>query len=184
MSIEGRIIPTEDINGQAHSLRRENFAYLCEAISERWGYAIWKVPSVHAPLLRSIPQDVWSEIRFIYASNVPQTTSMGTLGFVRPDQVFVDVVSNSSTRVYETYKDALLSAADLPIGVGWDYLYPPYYMYANDMRTMFYFINLLRRKWMEEQIPSGGSLWYLYGKNTGVATLDAVLFDNNAPDKS
>ena len=35
VAIEGRIIPTEDINGQPHPLRRENFAFLSEAISER-----------------------------------------------------------------------------------------------------------------------------------------------------
>ena len=109
---------------------------------------------------------------------------MGTIGFVRPDQVFADVVSqpNSSQRVYEAYKDALLSEDDLPIGMSWEYA--PYYLYIDDIRNMFYFTNLLRRKWMVEQIPSGGSLRYLYGKNTGAATLDAVLFDNNAPDKS
>ena len=33
--IEGRIIPTEDINGEAHLLRRENYAFLSEAICER-----------------------------------------------------------------------------------------------------------------------------------------------------
>lgn len=35
VAIEGRIIPTEDINGEAHLLRRENYAFLSEAISER-----------------------------------------------------------------------------------------------------------------------------------------------------
>ena len=52
--IEGRIIPTEDIDGEAHLLRRENFAYLSEAISERWGFSVWKVPPVHGSLLRSL----------------------------------------------------------------------------------------------------------------------------------
>lgn len=180
--IKGRIIPTEDVDGLGHPLRRENLAYLCEAISERNGAAYWNVPAQNAGLHLAIPKDIWAHIAEIYARNVPATTSMGSPGFVKPSYNFGDATSVTDVRVLEAYSGALLSSTDLPADMSWNYA--PYYLYADDMRTTFYFVDLLRRRWMPLQIPSDSSLRRVIGKYGGAMYLDAALFDNNAPAPS
>lgn len=178
--IRGRIIPTEDINGQNHPLRRENFAYLSEALSERYGSAFWSVPARGDMPLLSFVKGWWQEIVHFYTYN-PDSGSGGSL-YVKPSESFAPVVSASDLTWHAAYAAKLLSVADLPTDMYFDT--PPYYLYAWDIRAMFWAINELRRKPAASTIPSGGSLVINYGKSGGSMTADAVLYDNNAADPS
>ena len=181
--IEGRIIPTEDIDGEAHLLRRENYAFLSEAISERLDITHWEVPARNDGLKLSLPKSTWAWIKDIYDGNHPSQPSVGSYGYVKPDYVFTDNVSTTDYPwPYRAYFDALLGLDDLPDSMYWDYW--PYYLYCDDMRTMFYYLNLLRRRWLWWQYDEQGQIHWEAGKNGGTIRYDAVLFDNNAPDRS
>lgn len=77
VDIQGRIIPTEDVDGEPHPLRRENFAYLSEMVCERQPPTaqqdpFWSVPTKNAPVTKTEPSAMGAKIRDLYQHNATQ----------------------------------------------------------------------------------------------------------------
>lgn len=135
VTIEGRIIPTEDINGQPHPLRRENFAYLSEAISERRQASTWIVPGYRSPVIKTHPAGIASLIISLYSQN---------FRFMDEDDSSYPARASSLSEysASDAYHDKLLDSSDcnipgsVPDGLSADYL-----------RHLFYAVNRLRYGW-------------------------------------
>lgn len=159
VDIEGRIVPTEDIDGETHPLRRENLAYLSEMICERMpsqeatNNPFWSVPSLAgAPLSAHEPSEIGAKIRELYQHNSTQnqpTTTVPPSSFFPRDCVPSDfpptVDSNPNTRsmLRVNYANQLLKLSDcvvpdtMPANLSLDY-----------MRRLFYAMDYMSvREW-------------------------------------
>ena len=109
VDIQGRIMPTEDIDGEGHPLRRENFAYMCEGISERMGVAWWNVPQRNGGLDLPTLKTIWLYIKSFYPPNpIPSYYGSGGL-YVKLNYTFGDVVSTTDDYVKTAYANAMLT---------------------------------------------------------------------------
>jgi len=146
VDIQGRIIPTEDVAGQVHPLRRENLAYLCEMISERKAEAYWSVPSANAPLHKSDAKTLGDAIRELYSHNAANQGAQPR-GFFPADVTAADfaaaIVSFDNSLLRNTYPGKLLKLSDcavpsdVPSNLSADYLRKCFYA-ANEMRFKEY----------------------------------------------
>ena len=143
VDIQGRIIPTEDIDGQPHPLRRENFAYLCEAISEREGSAWWRCPAEHAPVLAQHIGGIGARITSLYPA-------AGGI-WMKPSATYPRTVYDGRT-LPEIYAGNAYKSADctIPATVG-------NALSANYFRHCFFNINRLRTKFGQET-PTPGTV--------------------------
>lgn len=176
VDIQGRIIPTEDIDGLPHPLRRENYAYLSEALSERYTATFWSVPQRTTPRISDV-KNWWLVIKDFYTNNYANNQSWH---FVKPDAVLpAKTTTNTNQQWVDVYLEYILGVTDLPTTMRCDTFYD---LYADDIRTLFWAVNQLRRQVIGKTIPSGGSLTITPGKSGGSMSVDAVLFDPNASD--
>lgn len=135
VDIQGRIIPTEDINEQPHPLRRENLAYLSEMVSERMELTFARVPAANAPLLKTLPSQLGTAIAGLYSGNTR---------FVNPSAQFERVVSQSASQTAaDAYAANLYAAADCSIPS------IPSALSADYLRRCFYFANRLDWRWYD-----------------------------------
>lgn len=159
--IRGRIIPTEDIAGQPHPLRRENFAYLSEALSERLRTASWLVPGQYQVPWKSDITAMRSAISALYNGR----------NFAKPGATLAaKVAASTSSGVPSEYAADNLGTSDFPSTWHVD---SSNYMYADDLRNLFYAVNQLQRKWEGTASMSA---------KTGAVSLDAVVWGYDSDD--
>ena len=152
VDIQGRIIPTEDVAGQPHPLRRENLAYLCEMICERLGSQatsnpFWSVPAYRAAVTNTDPAAIGAKIRDLYSHNAQQTGGSGITsptGFFPPDvtasRFATKTASNAADLILRTaYASHLLALSDCAVPSTL-----PAPLSANYLRHCFYAAEYMR----------------------------------------
>ena len=170
VDIQGRIIPTEDINGQPHPLRRENFAYLSEAMSERLGAAYWSCPAKNAPLHTSDLGTIAAAIPVYYADNLIYST---------PDaSAYIRRVSSVAAQAPDAYHVNLLTEDDCNL--------PPFIpatLDAEPFRYCFYAVNQLRFGWQsfDPAVRSFGGSVSVTGFDKDRSYSGSAFCDNTTP---
>ena len=135
VDIQGRIIPTEDVAGQVHPLRRENFAYLCEAISERLGAAYWSCPAKNAPVLSRHIGFIGAQIASLYPASAAAWMNPSASAYERAEAASINDL------IETVYAANAITSSDctIPATVGSA-------LSANYFRHCFYNINRLRTR--------------------------------------
>lgn len=133
VNVSGRIIPSEDVSGQRNAIRTENFAFLCEAISERLGYR--RLAYKPHSLDRTLLQGLGGAVRQLYQQG----------GFVDASVEFPRrIAANSGASAADVYVSAKLTERDCTVPTR-----AARSLDANYLRHCFYDVERLRTKFVD-----------------------------------
>jgi len=171
IGIKGRIIPTEDIDGSKHPLRRENNAYLWEALLERVdpvGNYVGRgdvtlvgrnLPPKNSAIKKKYPLALGNMVKGLYDYNTVNDFNavINQNYFCKDDSPSLPIRwathGEHKSTVFETYRDFLIDGKDSHIEVSSFSENDNIGLSANYLRTCFYDMNRLNTAFIKSGNP-------------------------------